>query len=134
MKRKDPQASVTEDHKSKKQKRSTAERSQPSLLAKEEPAFPRGGASILTPLEHRQIKIQAAKDVLFEQSGKKKAPGDDFLDEEDQENNVLGDEQNSKARRKKEASTSWTSKKLRKADSKPSEEKPTRIEGLSYKV
>ncbi len=32
----------------------------------EEPAFPRGGASILTPLEHKQIQIEATRDVLFE--------------------------------------------------------------------
>jgi rRNA biogenesis protein RRP5 len=34
----------------------------------EEPAFPRGGASVLTPLEHKQIQIEATRDVLFEQS------------------------------------------------------------------
>lgn len=40
----------------------------------EEPAFPRGGASLLTPLEHKQIQIQATRDALFEQeaiAGKK---------------------------------------------------------------
>lgn len=36
----------------------------------EEAAFPRGGGSILTPLEHKQIQIQATRDVLFEQQGK----------------------------------------------------------------
>lgn len=30
----------------------------------EEIDFPRGGASILTPLEHRQISIQAANDLF----------------------------------------------------------------------
>ncbi|KAI9820992.1 MAG: rRNA biogenesis protein rrp5 [Thelocarpon impressellum] len=43
-----------------------------SSLRAEEPAFPRGGASVLTPLEHKQIKIDATRDVLFEQSGSKK--------------------------------------------------------------
>ncbi|SZF05122.1 unnamed protein product [Blumeria hordei] len=33
----------------------------------EESKFPRGGASILTPLEYKQIQIQATKDALFEQ-------------------------------------------------------------------
>ncbi|KAI2639857.1 nucleic acid-binding protein [Hypomontagnella submonticulosa] len=46
-----------------------------SRLKEEEPIFPRGGGSILTPLEHKQISIQAKQDVLFEQesgqSGKK---------------------------------------------------------------
>lgn len=32
----------------------------------DEAAFPRGGGSILTPLEHKQIQIQATRDVLFE--------------------------------------------------------------------
>ncbi|KAI1406599.1 nucleic acid-binding protein [Hypoxylon fuscum] len=38
-----------------------------SRLKEEEPLFPRGGGSILTPLEHKQISIQAKQDVLFEQ-------------------------------------------------------------------
>ncbi|KAI1107271.1 nucleic acid-binding protein [Jackrogersella minutella] len=38
-----------------------------SRLKEEEPLFPRGGGSVLTPLEHRQISIQAKQDVLFEQ-------------------------------------------------------------------
>ena len=46
-----------------------------SLLREEEPLFPRGGASVLTPLEQKQIQIEAKNDALFEQesaaSGKK---------------------------------------------------------------
>jgi rRNA biogenesis protein RRP5 len=38
-----------------------------SRLKEEEPLFPRGGGSVLSPLEHRQISIQAKQDVLFEQ-------------------------------------------------------------------
>ncbi|KAL7626703.1 rRNA biogenesis protein rrp5 [Parahypoxylon ruwenzoriense] len=38
-----------------------------SRLKEEEPLFPRGGGSVLTPLEHKQISIQAKHDVLFEQ-------------------------------------------------------------------
>ena len=38
-----------------------------SRLKEEEPLFPRGGGSVLSPLEHKQIQIQAKKDVLFEQ-------------------------------------------------------------------
>jgi rRNA biogenesis protein RRP5 len=38
-----------------------------SRLKEEEPMFPRGGGSILTPLEHKQIQIQARNDALFEQ-------------------------------------------------------------------
>ncbi|TVY84220.1 rRNA biogenesis protein rrp5 [Lachnellula suecica] len=39
-------------------------------LRDEEVAFPRGGASVLTPLEHKQIQIEATRDVLFEQGAK----------------------------------------------------------------
>ena len=38
-----------------------------SILRDEERAFPRGGASALTPLEYKQIQIQATRDVLFEE-------------------------------------------------------------------
>ncbi|KAI0166315.1 nucleic acid-binding protein [Xylariaceae sp. FL1272] len=38
-----------------------------SRLKEEEPLFPRGGGSVLSPLEHRQISIQAKQDALFEQ-------------------------------------------------------------------
>lgn len=48
-----------------------------SKLKEDEPLFPRGGGSVLTPLEHKQIKVQASKDVLFEQeSGKSKGKED----------------------------------------------------------
>ena len=45
-----------------------------SKLKEEEAAFPRGGASVLTPLEHKQINIDATRDVLFEQEAASKAP------------------------------------------------------------
>ncbi|KAK1751629.1 hypothetical protein QBC47DRAFT_390592 [Echria macrotheca] len=38
-----------------------------SLLKEEEALFPRGGGSVLTPLEKKEIQIQAKNDVLFEQ-------------------------------------------------------------------
>lgn len=41
-----------------------------SFLREEEPLFPRGGGSVLTPLEHRQINVEAQRDALFEQRGK----------------------------------------------------------------
>src|SRR5271163_964569 len=47
-----------------------------SKLRDEEVAFPRGGASILTPLEHKQIQIEATRDVLFEQQGAKSSKPD----------------------------------------------------------
>ncbi|ROV95031.1 hypothetical protein VPNG_09463 [Cytospora leucostoma] len=51
------------------------EKSAPSAPAiarkEEEPLFPRGGGSVLTPLEHRQITIQAKQDALFEEESSK---------------------------------------------------------------
>ncbi|KAI8951983.1 hypothetical protein F4801DRAFT_577854 [Xylaria longipes] len=48
-----------------------------SRLKEEEPLFPRGGGSVLSPLEHRQISIQAKQDVLFEHaSGQKDKKAD----------------------------------------------------------
>ncbi|KAJ1335486.1 rRNA biogenesis protein RRP5 [Microdochium nivale] len=47
-----------------------------SRLKEEEPLFPRGGGSILSPFEQKQISVQAKQDVLFEQEssvGVKKA-------------------------------------------------------------
>lgn len=45
-------------------------------LKDEEPLFPRGGGSVLTPLEQKQISIQAKKDVLFEEQSVSKKGGD----------------------------------------------------------
>lgn len=39
------------------------------LLATAEIAFPRGGASVLTPLEVKEVANEATQDALFEQSG-----------------------------------------------------------------
>lgn len=38
-----------------------------SLLKDEEPLFPRGGANILTPLEQKQIQLEAKADVIREE-------------------------------------------------------------------
>ncbi|TKA76463.1 hypothetical protein B0A55_06103 [Friedmanniomyces simplex] len=45
-----------------------------SILQQEDRAFPRGGGSVLTPIEQKQIKVQAERDVLFEQETGQKAP------------------------------------------------------------
>ncbi|KAK5122079.1 hypothetical protein LTR85_004325 [Meristemomyces frigidus] len=51
-----------------------------SVLQQEERAFPRGGGSVLTPIEHKQIKAQAERDVLYEQETGQKAPAQDGED------------------------------------------------------
>ncbi|KAK0646068.1 hypothetical protein B0T16DRAFT_412562 [Cercophora newfieldiana] len=48
-----------------------------SLLKEDEPLFPRGGGSVLTPLEQQEIQVQAKKDALFEeQSGATSGKGE----------------------------------------------------------
>lgn len=80
-----------------------------TLLRDEEPAFPRGGASVLTPLEQKQIQIKATKDALFETQGS---------DEEDAPQKAV-----------KKA------KKAKKSKNKIDAIKPEiRIEGLNFKV
>lgn len=102
-----------------------------SLLQTEERAFPRGGASVLTPLEHKQIKIQAERDVLFEQSGKKKATAGDGFDDDD------GDD-DSDAAAAAGAAAGAPAKKRRKNKSGKNAKDDSglpkiKVQGLSYK-
>ena len=100
-----------------------------SILRDEEPAFPRGGASILTPLEHKQIQVQAKQDVLFEQNTGKQIARDDF---EDEENNGDRPDQPSGLIKTGKSKSKPRDKKNKKIGS--TEEAAVRIEGLSYKV
>ncbi len=63
-----------------KQPKSPAKPAEASVVTKsreEEPLFPRGGGSILTPLEQKQISVQAKKDVLFEEQSTGQQPKGD---------------------------------------------------------
>ncbi|GAB1320357.1 rRNA bioproteinsis protein rrp5 [Madurella fahalii] len=75
-KRAKPSTSTKDDgKKGAKQPKSPAPKQASALvtqLKEEEPLFPRGGGSVLTPLEQKQIQIQAKKDVLFEEASSKK--------------------------------------------------------------
>ena len=97
------------------------------VLPKEEPSFPRGGASILTPLEKKQIQIQAKDDVLFEQSTGKKAAREEYEDEESEEGVLIEKEMSNKTKRKSKT------KGASRATDLQAEQKLVRIEGLSYK-
>ncbi|KAE9372351.1 nucleic acid-binding protein [Stipitochalara longipes BDJ] len=91
-----------------------------SRVREEEAAFPRGGASLLTPLEHKQIQIEATRDVLFEQeSGKSSRLEEDGVREET-------------AVRKKNKSKS-KGKGKKGTENAEAEEENVKIEGLSYK-
>jgi rRNA biogenesis protein RRP5 len=99
-----------------------------SVLRDEAPAFPRGGASVLTPLEKKQIHIQATRDVLFEQHGGGEvdglASGDD--DEADYKDTEKSTAPKSKRKRKD---------KGRAATANEQAEKPSvRVEPLNFKV
>jgi rRNA biogenesis protein RRP5 len=93
-----------------------------SVLQQEERAFPRGGGSVLTPLEHKQIKAEADRDVLYEQE----------IGRTVRENSTHGDLfQNG-------ASAKQSKKKSKKRgqsddDAAKSEVSGIRIQGLSYK-
>lgn len=110
----------------KKQKPSTASR---LVVPKEEPAFQRGGASILTPLEQKQIQIQATRDALFEERTGQKATNTEFGEDENQEDTSAG-AATLAAKTPKKTQTGRGSK----ARIEPSQEEGIRIEGLSYKV
>lgn len=100
-----------------------------SVLREEEPAFPRGGASILTPLEHKRIQIQAKQDVLFEQTTGKKAARNEFEDEENDED--MPDQPNGPVLKSKNKPKDRDKKGKKNITV---EEATVRIEGLSYRV
>jgi rRNA biogenesis protein RRP5 len=93
-----------------------------SVLQQEERAFPRGGASVLTPIEHKQIKAQAERDVLFEQQTGKPAAGKD-------DDGQLFDEDAAAAPPKKK----HKKRRASDADIKANNEPSIKIHGLSYK-
>jgi rRNA biogenesis protein RRP5 len=101
-----------------------------SLWTNEQPAFPRGGASLLTPIERKQIEAQATRDALKEHA----SSGDLFStsgrvhDESDKKGITQSIPDRSKQRRKK------TSKMHKPSDGGKQESAAVRIEGLSHKV
>jgi hypothetical protein len=93
----------------------------------EKKSFPRGGASVLTPLEHKQIQIKANQDVLFEQSGQKRPGGDDGEGYSDMGSD--DDEKKSALKSKKKLI-----KKSKKTHESGDKEDMVKVESLSYKV
>ncbi|KAI5301453.1 rRNA biogenesis protein rrp5, partial [Ascosphaera pollenicola] len=118
-----------------------------SIREDEDTPFPRGGNSVLTPLEQKQINLQAKKDVLFEQSGgkakktgkgkkDKKSSGGDELDfsgsegdDDSDEDMISADEETKKDSKKK----SKKGRKNRKDKGDVKEKQGIKIEGLSFK-
>ncbi|KAH9906139.1 nucleic acid-binding protein [Xylariomycetidae sp. FL2044] len=81
-----------------------------SKLKEDEPLFPRGGGSVLSPLEHKQISIQAKQDVLFEQES------------------GHGSKKTEKASKKKKSKSAKDGKPSKSRD----EEETIKIESLNY--
>jgi rRNA biogenesis protein RRP5 len=89
-----------------------------------ETSFPRGGASVLTPLEHKQIQIKANQDVLFEAAGGKRSKDDEDFSDTGSDVDAENAEKASKKRKSKK------SKKTQEVG----KEDVVKVEGLSYKV
>jgi rRNA biogenesis protein RRP5 len=96
---------------------------QASVFKDEERSFPRGGASVLTPLEHKQIQIKATQDVLFEQSGQKRA-----AEKSDEEADSGSDDSAAEGAKSKKSR-----KHKKKAKATEEEEQRVRVESLSFK-
>lgn len=82
-----------------------------SVLKEEEPLFPRGGGSVLTPLEQKQIQLEAKADAM-----------------RDEEFNT-----GSKDQKKKKRKTALKSASEKKGDTKPKED-TVKVESLNFKV
>lgn len=132
------QRDIPKDRSAKRQRKSDAADHPPPAKAKpeistqnsifkdEEKSFPRGGASVLTPLEHKQIQIKANQDVLFEQAGGKKRSGGDGLSDEGSD--FDGEEDAPKSSKKRKP------KKSRTANGDEDQVQKIKAEGLTFKV
>ncbi|RAL04752.1 putative rRNA biogenesis protein RRP5 [Aspergillus ibericus CBS 121593] len=125
------QKPASNDSKSKSDATSAPKPSELSVLRDDEPSFPRGGGSVLTPLERKQIQIQATKDVLFEQKGARPSAGDfgdDGLDD-DTDMEDAGDATSAGAKKARKRKT----KGKKSTEQDAGESKGVRIEGLNFK-
>ncbi|GAM88985.1 hypothetical protein ANO11243_070190 [Dothideomycetidae sp. 11243] len=94
-----------------------------SLLLGEERSFPRGGASVLTPLEQRQIKAEADRDVLFEDAAKSKVVREEYGAEDDETEARAPSRKNKKK-----------TKQSKPGDADKADADKVRIQGLGYKT
>ncbi|RMZ42000.1 hypothetical protein AFCA_006920 [Aspergillus flavus] len=98
-----------------------------TVLRDDEPSFPRGGGSVLTPLERKQIQIQATKDVLFEQKATKGSSKNDEHDE-DAEMEDVDDTTATATKKSRKRKT-----KSKKSADEAQDKQGVRIEGLNFK-
>ena len=106
-----------------------------SVLANEQPAFPRGGASLLTPIERKQIQAQATRDAIKEHtsSGDLFAASDKLPDDCENEEITEAAPTGPKKKKKKKKRKS-VSKKHKPSEDGVNDNYSVRVEGLSYKV
>jgi rRNA biogenesis protein RRP5 len=120
---------------SKKSKASVSQPPKASILRDEGTPFPRGGSSVLTPLEQKQIRIKAREDVLFEQkNGRSLEKEFEYEDE-----GSVGNELETPALRKdglrpKNPSRTKKTTKRDASGKRSSSLGNPKTEGLSYKV
>lgn len=106
-------------------------RSQPvSILKTEQPAFPRGGAGLLTPLEKKQIQAKATRDAIAEHKREKDLFGSSSKPaaEDSDEDAFLSDTDQTT---KKQSQKTFT--KTRQTTDGALHEPGTRIESLTFK-
>jgi rRNA biogenesis protein RRP5 len=96
-----------------------------SIFREEEPSFPRGGGSLLTPIEKRQIQAQAQRDVLFEQQGLGQDAGE--FESEDDDFGETG-------RPSSPVHNTKRARKLGKLAVSSKQSAAVRVEGLNFKV
>ncbi|KAH0848470.1 rRNA biogenesis protein rrp5 [Fonsecaea pedrosoi] len=101
-----------------------------SILTKEQPAFPRGGASLLTPLERKQIRAKAAQDADTEHK-----PSQDLFSDRNARADIGSDEDDIPREKLPEKKRERKHRKDKKQSvSSASGTNPeVRIGGLSYK-
>ena len=101
-----------------------------SVLANEQPAFPRGGASLLTPIERKQIQAQATRDAIKEHTSSADlfAASDKLPDDFENEDIAEAARTGPKKKRKN------VSKRHKPSEGGVNDHNSVRVEGLSYKV
>jgi rRNA biogenesis protein RRP5 len=97
------------------------------MITNEGKVFPRGGASALTPLEHKQIQVQAVRDVLFEQQSTNKRGARSTVDSEDEATEPDDSRRSHHKKRKKKSATMGSSKARADLDPK------VKIESLTFR-
>jgi rRNA biogenesis protein RRP5 len=110
-------------------RRSTLKDSELSVVRDDEPVFPRGGGNVLTPLERKQIQVQATRDVLFKESG---GSTEGLIERDDNVDVGAGDVKDGVAGTQKSRKTRSKGNKGVKQEAPTKQD--VRVESLGFKV